>query len=133
MILVGAGHGDAGDPEIAGRNSLGDPKDEYHQRIRAKMVRSMDTHAFHAREDLKNCRLKCFLLKETYDVWVCSWRNRNHSNCTTMTKAILDNAVTDDPNYPFLRNFSSPLFHVGFGSLGLTRLEDGFLSGFPQL
>ena len=88
------------------------------------------------KERVKKCHLQCILYKNVFDIWRCNWvkpASRFLSACKIMTRSILDNAVTTDSRYPFLRNFTSSTFVIGFPSLGLRQLGDGFLAGFPQL
>ena len=86
-------------------------------------------HCNHRHEP--TCQLVCVFTKQASDFWQCEWQS--NYICVTLTASIMNDAITTDPKYPFLRNFSSASFHVGFDAMKVTRLGDGFLSGYPQL
>ena len=79
------------------------------------------------------CGLYCYMTKQVgYDVWQCHWRNLT-ANCTKITRRMMAEAVTLDPQYPFLINAShSAKFGIAFlHNMSVTQIDDGFLKDYP--
>ena len=67
-----------------------------------------------------NCKLICdlHLLETTSDDWGCILQDIHiFPECSTLTASMLNNAITTDTKYPFLRNFTSPTFGIAFDTL----------------
>ena len=68
-----------------------------------------------------NCQLTCNFLETASDDWGCFLQNMHiFPECSTLTASMLNNAMTTETKYPFLRNITSPTLNIAFGPLYLS-------------